>query len=96
MGQILLQIRGLLQGGGKGASSDERGPIAAGYNLAAHHFWSMEAHQLHALSLGPLYSNHNNYPLRTASIHGDLWQTHHVVSQPVMEICLAGDLGIGQ
>ena len=77
-------------------SSEERGPIAAGDKLAAHHCWSMEARQLHAPSLGPLYSNQANYPLCTASSHGDLWQTHHVVAHPVMAICLAGDLGIGQ
>ena len=96
MSQSLLQISEVLYGGGGEVCSDRRVPLTAGDDLSSHHVRSTEASRLHAPSLGTLSEDQAHTPVRVAGICGNRCQTHHFIDHTVMEIRLAGDLGIGQ
>ena len=81
----------MLQGGREELFSDQRGPFAAGDDLASHHIWTVEARQLHAPSLGPVSDNQAQYPLHAVISSGYLGITHHVLYQPVAATSLVGD-----
>ena len=83
-------------GGGGGVSSDDQGPRANGYELTAHHIWTVEASRLQNSSMGLLYENQDHSPLRATGSRGDHGRKHHIADHPVMKIRLACDLGIGQ
>ena len=83
-------------GGGGGVRSNDRSPLAAQDDLAAHHVRPVEVRRLHAPSLGPLSDDQVHSPLRAAVSRSYCRQTHPIVAQTAVEIFLTGDIGIGQ
>ena len=75
-----------------GVCADKWVPFAAGDNLAAHHVQPMEARQLHDTALGLVSYNQAQSPLRATISRGGHRRIQHVLSQPVAEIILVGDL----
>ena len=54
----------------------------------------MQGNKLHTPALGTVSDNQAHYLLRATISRGDFRKTNHVVSQPVSEIRLVGDIGI--
>ena len=86
----------MIQGGGREVCANGRGKFAAGDNLLAHHVHPMEAILLDSPYFRLVLNNQAQPSRHSDRIRNYHKRAHHVVTQPVLEICLVGHLGIHQ